>query len=427
MNAEQPKSALLENIAYPTKENLGVFKTAGIYGANASGKSNVLRAFRALQWIVEESGDLKEDSKIPCYEPHRLSKSGQTDSISFEVEFVGPKNLRHVYAISFNQFEILEESLDFYPTRQKANLFKRSASDTWNTISFGGYYKGGTKRFPLFKNNSYLSKAGNNASAPPSVRWVYNYFRNLIIFGFNMKISVSEIFEDDKLLKRTADLLGLFDTGIIEITKKESKRDPAKYLPAGISEDFKNEIIKMNKYDFMFAHQKDDGELIYFREIDESDGTQKLFNILPAIIAALDAGSILIIDELDNSFHPHIAELIIKLFNDPQSNKNNAQLIFTTHNISLMSHKILRRDQIWFTEKTDGLSKLYSLDEFDKSTVKMNSPFGQWYDEGRFGAVPHLNYTGIVEVLTREDEDNEYSNDTVDALEVTSIEGESHA
>ena len=104
-------------------------------------------------------------------------------------------------------------------------------------------------------------------------------------------------------------------------------------------------------------------------------------------------------DELDNSMHPFMAELIIKLFNDSRINKGNAQLIFSTHNINLMSSELLRRDQIWFTEKQDGMTKFYSLDDFDKKKVKPRSPFNQWYAEGRFGAVPAINYQGIVELF----------------------------
>jgi AAA15 family ATPase/GTPase len=104
-------------------------------------------------------------------------------------------------------------------------------------------------------------------------------------------------------------------------------------------------------------------------------------------------------DELDNSMHPFMAELIIKLFNDTRINKGNAQLIFSTHNINLMSSELLRRDQIWFTEKHQGMTKFYSLDDYDKKKVKPQSPFNQWYAEGRFGGVPEINYQGIVDLF----------------------------
>jgi len=132
----------------------------------------------------------------------------------------------------------------------------------------------------------------------------------------------------------------------------------------------------------------------------ESAGTIKLFKMLPILIDAFEDGGVLLLDELDNSFHPHLAELVIKLFNDPNVNKNNAQLIFSTHNINLMSPELLRRDQIWLTEKTNGATLFYSLDEFDKNSVKMDSPFDKWYGDGRFGAIPSIDIEAISKIIS---------------------------
>ncbi|MCK5806567.1 MAG: ATP-binding protein, partial [Lentisphaeria bacterium] len=125
----------------------------------------------------------------------------------------------------------------------------------------------------------------------------------------------------------------------------------------------------------------------------------KMFELAPLIISAFETGGVLIIDELGNSMHPFMAELIIKLFNDPDVNPGKAQLVFTTHNVNLMTPELLRRDQIWFSEKTDGASRFFSLDDFDKRRVTPKSPYGRWYAEGRLGAVPHIDYQGIVRLL----------------------------
>ena len=114
----------------------------------------------------------------------------------------------------------------------------------------------------------------------------------------------------------------------------------------------------------------------------------------------------LVVDELDNSMHPFIAELIIRLFNDPEVNCGHAQLIFSTHNISLMSPEHFRRDQIWLTEKVKGATRLFSLEDFDKNKVKPQSPFGRWYAEGRFGAVPKIDYQGIAALLKKSGDDD---------------------
>ena len=126
-----------------------------------------------------------------------------------------------------------------------------------------------------------------------------------------------------------------------------------------------------------------------------------MFDLAPVLIDAFERGGVLIIDELDNSMHPHMAELIIKLFNDPEVNPGGAQLVFSTHNANLMSPDLLRRDQIWFAEKSNGLSRFFSLDDFDKAKITATSPFARWYAEGRFGAIPSIDYRGIVNLLKK--------------------------
>jgi len=398
---------LPENVSYPAGDKIGVLKSAGFYGANASGKSNLLLAFRALQYIVVNSGDLKEGNAI-AYEPYLLSESNQVAPTRFEIEFfVTPENkhskpLRYRYSVAFTAQEIVEESLFFYPTTQQAMIFSRTIVDTWETIRFGSLYKGGKKRLPFFENNSYLSKAGNSADAPPMIREVYNFFRSDLVFidpnGTTIQLNW---FEKDEIVKQVEGILSAVDTGIskVIIQERENLEPVQLWLPHGIPEEFKRRFLQHEKYKILFSHQTEIGNHRPFELQQESDGTRRFFFLVPVLISILTAGQVLIMDELESSMHPFMAELIIKLFNDPRVNKNNAQLIFSTHNINLMTPELLRRDQIWFTEKQQGATKFYSLDDFDKKKVKPQSPFNQWYAEGRFGAIPAIDYQGIVELF----------------------------
>lgn len=395
MHVEHPKNHLVSNISYPLNDRLGVLKTAAIYGANASGKSNLLLALNALRWIIRESGSLKEGKKIPCYEPYLLSEDATEAPIKFEIEFIIPNNHRYIYTVSYNKNHIIHESLDFYPTRQKANIFTRNEDDTWETISFGNHYKGGAKRIPFFRNNSYLSAAGNNAATPEMIRTVYSYFQQLISFGGSRRVPLSSFYEGDVMLSLAADFMKEIDTGVTSIIKKESDIDRLKFFSDSVPAAARELYALENKYDFLFNHESESGKTVSLPFKAESEGTQQLFKMLPIIISSLRLGSILTIDEIESSFHPHIADLIIELFNSPETNKNNAQLIFTTHNLQLMTPRVMRRDQIWFTKKTLGTSELFCLDEFDKETVTSSSPYNSWYDEGRFGAIPKLNRTNI--------------------------------
>jgi len=395
MYSENKTEHLAENIVYPSGDKIGVLKTACIYGANASGKSNLLKAFHALSYLAVNSGDLKEEDPIPFYEPYILSSATKKAAINFEIEFA-LQGKRYIYKVSYNNKKIVSESLDYYPGRQKANIYTREEGQSWQEITFGTHYKGGKKRIAFFDNNTYLSKAGNSADTPSIIRDIYSFFRTGIIhIENNHEVQVRKWKKNEGLVQAVFQAVQGIDLGIqgFEFRKKDLK------FPTDVPEKMKQIIIEDLGEEVFFHHTSEDDGLIPFAENDESSGTIRLFHLMPLIFTVINTGSILIFDELEKNFHPHVAEVIIKLFQDPSVNIKMAQLIYSTHNIGLMSPDLLRRDQIWFTQKEKGITSIYSLDEYDKSTVKNTSPFGKWYDEGRFEAVPLLNYGAIASAL----------------------------
>ncbi len=399
--AESSSNHLAENVARPGDGKIGILRTAGIYGANASGKSNLLLAFEALRYIVCFSGDLKEGDDIPFYEPYMLAPTCKNAPTEFEIEFFAKDEVRYIYKVTFNAKRIILESLDFYPSRAKANLFKRDEKDNWESVTFGGHYKGGKKKFAFFDNNSYISKAGNSADSPDLIRLIFKYFRlGIFHLGVNQRIGIYRWKDNQELVNSISEILSKVDTGISGVSFKEQDVANIKF-PSNIPEAIRKRILKLESKKPVFFHEGENGFQEEFTEKLESAGTIKLLNMLPMLIDAFEDGGILLLDELDNSFHPHIAELIIKLFNDPSVNKNNAQLIFSTHNINLMSPDLLRRDQIWLTEKNNGETLFTSLDEFDKSSVKIDSPFSKWYGDGRFGAIPAIDSEAISDIIKK--------------------------
>jgi AAA15 family ATPase/GTPase len=384
---------------FATHGKFGVLKTAAIFGANASGKSNLLKAIAALQWVVLSSGDLKEGQDLPPYEPFLLDESGPSTPVKIEIEFSIQED-RFRYSLSFDRKRIIAERLVSYATRQKALIFERSDNDTWETIRFGSSYRGGARRIPFFANNSYLSKAGNNAAAPESIRRVYRYFRTLLMVEPHAQFPSAVHFRREQQLIDVANILTCVDTGIARVTYEE-KEISSLELPDWIPDQYRKAIYDENKYKFVFWHKDSRGKLLKFDEEFESMGTRRLFNLLPMLIEGLINGYILLMDEIESSFHPHIVALIVRLFNDQNANRSNAQLVFTTHTQSVLTPELFRRDQIWFTEKRDGYSRLFSLDEYDKKQVRPDSPFGYWYDDGRFGALPNINYPKIIESLEK--------------------------
>jgi hypothetical protein len=396
--AEHPGNHLSTNISYPDSGKYGVLRSAAIYGANASGKSNLLLAIAALRYLACFTGDLKDGDPIPCYEPFLLDEQCKRAPTSFEIEFF-LKDVRFQYKISFNQTKVLFESLDFYPATHKANLFTRDGNKSWKEVKFGNHLKGGKRKFAFFDNNSYLSKSGNNADSPEIIRSVFNYLRqSLVSIDSTRRHYVENWANDPEFVSQVAKILTLIDTGISGI-KFEEKENFDMAFPQDFPEEVKNRIIERNKMETFFLHDSKDGNSVKFPLKLESLGTQRLFQVLPLLVKTFQEGRVLIWDEIERSLHPHVAEVIIKLFNDPSTNTKNGQLIFTTHNIQLMSPELLRRDQIWFTEKRDGTTTLSSLDEFKKSSVRADSPYGKWYDEGRFGAIPHIDKREISQIL----------------------------
>lgn len=397
MNVERGKGEHAENFFDAVDGKLNLLKTAAIYGANASGKTNVLLAFMALRWIVRESGDLKEEQSILPYEPFALDPTDRNSPIRFELEFVDHTSTRFVYAVAFTSERIVEESLFSFRSGQKAKIFLRGPDDDWRTIDFGSTYKGGAKRIPFFSNNSYLSKAGNSAASADVMKNVYRYFRSFNFLS-QEKMFLGGYLKERNRLEYISKALKSVDTGI-ELISAEERSDFKGIFPDEMPESLKSVFIEEHKMQYSFWHKDSTGELVKFDEDDESSGTRRLFNILPIVIETLKRGSVLFMDEIETSFHPHIVDLIIRVFSDETVNTRRAQLIFTTHDISILDPSVFRRDQIWFVEKRSNASRLYSLDGYDKNKVRSGSPFGHWYGEGRFGALPRISYSEVVDAV----------------------------
>ncbi|WP_017446864.1 AAA family ATPase [Gayadomonas joobiniege] len=388
------------NISY-IEEDIGILKTCAVYGSNAAGKTNIILAFEALQDLIISSGDLKDGEPIDSYDPYLLCDSTSREPTRIEIEFY-VETLRYRYQIEFNRNEISFEKLDYYPSARPANLFTRNSSHDWKAVKFGEHYKGGKKQIAFFANNAYLSKAGNTPDSPEIVRKIFNYFRrytDTLLVG--QIAGVSNWDEDENTVKIINTFLNKVDLGIESFgIEEEPDKDQFEFpssMPENIQRMFRKELSKKE----YFFHPNSQGDLVRFEKDRESRGTSRLFRLLPFFIQVIRDGSVLFVDEIESSFHPHIAELIIKLFNDPLVNKKNAQLIFTTHDLVLMGSDTMRKDQIYLTEKDQiNGTQLYCLDSYD-SDLKDSSPFAKWYDEGRLGAIPRINYKSISDVIKK--------------------------
>lgn len=399
-NLREKKASLISLKEY---KKVKLLRAAIIYGANASGKSNLLRAIEQLLMMVLLSTDLKLESKIPSYQPYRLDKACSEGDVKFEIEFICYDSLRYRYKVEFSENEIKKEELYFYPKSKEALLFSRLKG---KPINYGSHFRGKRKNIEdeLLKNNLFLSKAAN--SNHEQLREVYLYFLDKYLYqgkddlrsALTKARTTKGIAGDDHcdLRRQVQDFLIAADTGIssLDIKKKEFTEEGA--IPEDMPKFLKSFLQVEMTMRPTTSHKLYDGEnevgFVEFDLDEESDGTKKIYSIALDIIETLRKGGVYVIDEIDNSLHPHITYLILSMFNDPEINKKNAQLICATHDSSLLNSKIMRRDQIWFTKKNrTGSTELYSLVEFDKNLVRENTPFADWYLSGKFEAVPVID------------------------------------
>ncbi len=370
LSAENLSDVHQENfVLADAKEKIAVLRSAGLWGPNASGKSNVLLALRELVELVSVSHGYELDQSIRAYHPFLLDDGHASSPVYFELEFIGRDGLRYTYCIGFTSMAIVREALIFYPGAKPAKLFER----TQDTITFGAKLTG-LRQIPYRENQSYLSVAAQHQQSSEQLKNVYRFIRDdMHIIAPGYGLVNNELLNAVSYRQSLASLLSYADTGITQIGFNEA------HLP-------------------VFYHENSTKG---FGLEDESAGTRRLYEIAPMLIYGLTKPGVWIVDELDCQLHPRVAELIVILFHDRRANKANAQLVFTTHNTSLMSSDLFRRDQVWFTQKQgDGATELVCLDEYGE--VRGDTNFERWYRQGRFEAVPEVRYNELLTLLNPE-------------------------
>ncbi len=383
------------NIFTPERyKNLPLLKTAAIYGANASGKSNLLKAMDFFQALSTYSTTLKNSDKF-IFSPFKLNSHAISEPTSFEMEFIATDGIRYIYGFSLTENEVIEEHLLSFTSNKPTEIFIRKKTEP---IKFSNVLKGHKKILEeqLQKNHLLLTKAANSNFY--QLLPVYNFIYSSLASNFGEKgyssftINVSSESNEysEKYRERVIQLLKAADTGIESYDIETHNGE--EYFRSSHGKE--QEILYNKELRTKIVHKFFNGDT--FSEVkwdleEESDGTIKLFNFAALIITVLDSGMILYFDELNISWHPLITELVINLFNNAETNPKNAQLIFTTHDATLLNKDLLRRDQMWFVEKNkQGMSKLFSLADFDKKEVRWDIPFDKWYLSGRFGAIPNI-------------------------------------
>lgn len=366
-----------------------LLRTGAIYGPNAAGKSNLLRAIYFMREFILRSHSLQEGQPIDV-EPFAFLTGTRSKPSEFEISFV-QEAVRYQYGFSVNKTRVIKEYLSAYPEGKAQRWFERSydpgtEKEDW---SFGGKFTGQRQlwRDSTRQNALFLSTAIqlNSEQLKPVFNWFKDQIRFIGMRGIAPDFSIDECDSDMGKKKQILKFMNSADIGISGIEIKNRNIHIRGLSPRDIN-NFKDfNIIK-------FKYQVINGDPVYFDLIDESHGTQKLFALAGLWLDVLAKGKVIIVDELDTSLHIFLVRYLINLIQDQNTNKHNAQLIFTTHNTSLLDTKIFRRDQIWFVERNrEYASKLYSLSEF---SARKGEAIEKGYLSGRYGALPYIEDLG---------------------------------
>ena len=387
------KSVDQNNVFY-VDEELSLLKSAAVYGANASGKSNLIQAMDFMRWFVLNSSKETQIEDAINVEEFRLSTETEGKPSFFEIVFILEDKL-YRYGFEVDEKQVVSEWLFYVPKVRESKLFERDE----NGIKMSRVFKEGELIADKTRNNALFISVNaqfNGKISTSILRWFIEDLN--IISGLHSELYKNitvDFFQDNEYKNKILQLIRKWDLGIDDIEVNKINILPEQFSNI-YSEGFKKLMSDAGAYtdEIQTVHKKYDSKgkivskVVFDFEENESDGTKKLFAFAVPILESLRNGEILIIDELDARLHPIITRAIIDLFNSNQTNPENAQLIFTTHDTNLLSNKIFRRDQIWFTEKDrQGATDLYSLVEYK---VRNDATFENDYFKGRYGAIPFL-------------------------------------
>lgn len=377
--------------------NEKILPTAAIFGANASGKSNVIEAFRFMAtYVIEsfafggESDDKKSKTKKLKQTPFLFDKDSRDAESSFEVYFITSEDAgckSYNYGFTLDQTGIVEEWLNVKSktARSYKPVFYRNKEE----LDLSGLPAKSQEIINMTLEQETLIVSLGAKLKIAKLKCIRDWFYDTNFTNFGNPIEnvfLSSLipggFADDKnVQKKVVDYFSTFDSSIVGFNVEVIKSD---------DEDSRH--IKIDALHQIIGSD----ELASIPLEEESDGTLKMFALYPALQDTLECGGVLFVDELNARLHPLLVRGFLITFLNPETNPNHAQLIFTTHDSWQLSNNLLRRDEIWFTEKEQsGVSTLYSLADFvdeDGAKIRKDESYEKNYLLGKYGAIPTLKY-----------------------------------
>ena len=386
-----------------SKDGISILPVALLFGANASGKSNILRAFGTMRRMVLNSVRLNPDDALDGYEPFLLDEESRNKNTEFEAEFTikgeGGIEQLYRYGFAFSESLITEEWLYRHEKSNEIELFYRDRNKVQvNEMTFP---EGKGKEDTLNSNRLFLSLIAqlNGTQSKEIISWfdsekfvtASQIEEYRIVTSSLLKYKKNLIVLDDivEFIDMALTFLSNIDMGITKLSIKEESAA----LTKDISDELKKVHPKVGELESTHNRYNRQGEIIgqevFSIEHNESEGTQKITELLGLFFMIIWDGRLLVIDELDAKLHPLLTRAIIQLFTNPKINQHGAQLVFTTHDTNQLHLDYVRRDEIWFAEKSPvEATELYSHIEFKDFDPSMD--ITEQYVNGRYGAIPRI-------------------------------------
>jgi hypothetical protein len=391
-----------------------LLRSAAIYGPNASGKSSLIEAIGFMRDLVVNSAKKQPGNHISV-NAHQLDPVTSREPSLFELSFV-LDGAQYQYGFTATGQRVLEEWLYEYQTNRAREWFRRDWDPQRKRPSYvfpSQNLKGRKLEIAeeAGENRLFLSWGANRNHE--QLLPIYEWFRD--------SLCMTPRGEDEDILPRTDEvvfsadanrgallqMLRSADLGIsdVKITEKEPDRQRMDELmatmrkPGGMTDEAILELLSLTKaitggtgrFNVRVIHRGHGGMKAVFNLKDESEGTRRFFALAGPWIESLTHGSTVFVDEIHESLHPMLTRQLVELFHDSQWNRRNAQLVMTTHDVSLMDSSLFRRDQIWLTEKDEeGAAHLYSLSDYKKKRPRKEENWQKSYMAGKYGAVPIL-------------------------------------
>lgn len=375
-----------------------LLRSAAIYGANAAGKTNLLRALQFMQSLVLTSTTFQEGARIG-HALFKLSKATSGKPSEFEAVFADEKGVRYEYGFSVDAERFHKEWLIAYPHGRPQNWFERKyhAATKKYEWHFSAKLKGSPRvwRDATRGNALFLSTAIQLNSE--QLRPVFQWFQKKLVLVFGIEMGepqlnpflTYQLLEQPDGKQKLLKFVHAADLGIDGLSLQRQPMAPVALAEGNVLREpapasAVPSVIRITT----FHKAGDTGASIPLDFGEESKGTRILFNSAGAWLNALNNGEVIFYDELDTSLHPLMTRFLIRLFHGKATNTNNAQLVFTTHDTSLLDSDLFRRDQVWFVEKDEkSASHVYPLSDF---SPRKEEALERGYLRGRYGALPFI-------------------------------------